>query len=209
MTEPHRFPAPLTIESFDSYQEPELALVRLREELLARLTWLETALTPTDTKAGQPGDALARRGILSKSALNGIRNVLEAADPAKYGDSVPRSAVAIVVEAGLTTAASLDRLIETTRSKLTQLSDRGRLLYRLAELPSSARWRVASELGLADELGEAVTGTDTARELLRAASDNDQLGALWDAVFDIQPELLTGPNPFKQNTGEPPHGYGS
>lgn len=205
MTAPNRFSRPLNIESFDSYQEPELALVKLREELLGRLAWLETALTPSDTKAGEPGEALVRRGILSKSALHAIRTVLDAADPARYGDAVPRSAVAVVVEAGVATAASLDRLIETTLAKLTQLSDRGRLLYRLAELPSSARWRIAEELGLADELKETATGTDSARELLRAASGQHLLGALWDAVAEIQPERLTGPNPFKESTGEPPH----
>lgn len=200
MTDLDDLTRPLTIEMFDGYQDPEFALVKLREELLGRLEWLESALAPMEPSRSSPGSALMAKGILTRSALEGIQKILDASDPAQYGESVPRTAAAVVVEAGIAAAQGLDELIAATESKLEQLSPRARLLYRIAELPAPARVRIAKDLGLAIPREEGRGAA--ARALLGAATEAELLSQLWATVSEIERARLPGRNPFLQDLGE-------
>lgn len=193
-------PSRLSEEDFWLYDQPELALVKMRREIENRLRWLEEHLAPGyPTKSTSfPGQGLVDRQIIDEATLGSIKKVLSAASPVVRGNRVYPSDAAILVGAGVSLIHGLDAMIQATEERLRELPPKTRLAYRFLELPTRRRWIIAKSLGVVDDSFIEKPGIELAWQVLLKAAEQDRLGEVWDRVADENRHLDKSGNPYKK-----------
>ena len=198
MTVHPEFSDRLSRSDFD-LDAPEFSLLRLRQELEGRLSWLEAQL-PSESEPSsrlRPGQKLVDQGLLDQAALDAIQEVIDSADPTAHGERVAPSTAAYVIDTGLKLVEALDMSIETVSIKLEALSPKAKLTYRLLELPARVRRQIAREMGMVSEDELSLPRIEFARLVLRRASDKHELAQLWDEVVAAA-QLPEAANPFRE-----------
>lgn len=195
-----RFDPEAAWSDFHPREEPELALVRLRTEIERRLRWLEHYLTPeAEGTTRRPGQALADRKLIDAETLEAISRVIEASNPAAHGRTVEPATAAIIVDTGLRLVRFLGNQIEITRRKISGLGREARLVYRLLELPTARRNRIAHGFGVDPVTRGRESRVEQGREVLRRAKESSRLRELWDSVVKATGAEIAA-NPFEEGT---------